>query len=226
MHQQGEEKQKAEEENEVIDPEKVQEIDSTKDTIHVAENSASTQTVEVKSTAQINETEPSAQGPPTPRSSPTRRKLYSPTHEHDTETPSTENHSIANQPTKKPKSSPSPPSLLLPQTSPQTSSTSPPRAFTPSKRTKRKSPFSDNSSDEEDASLRTVKKVKKVTFETEVISPLEQKRKMSIPYIVDEEGDEKLVSAVAGGCAEGEDSLFVREDEDGSDGESDDLFVR
>jgi hypothetical protein len=130
-------------------------------------------------------------------------------------------------PTPEPSSSQTASSLPVREVStPPTSSASTPH-------NKRK--FSLGSSDEERPSSsytseeeRPSKNVKKVSFEEKIMSPVERKRKMSIPYIVDNEVDEQIgeknvaEGAVMSG-SEGEVQIMENEEEGKDDG-LDDLF--
>ncbi|KAJ4367062.1 1,2-dihydroxy-3-keto-5-methylthiopentene dioxygenase [Neocucurbitaria cava] len=134
---------------------------------------------------------------PPPPSSPSNKRKRSPsnTSQEADDTPSRAEDQQdvgAEQPAKRLKSSLSPPRTPSPPTLRISTSSTPPTSTT-----SRDSPFRESDDDEdandEDEELsplslpKKVKKVKKVSFEIDVTSPVEGKRKMSIPYLVDAE---------------------------------------
>ncbi|CAO2649509.1 Nn.00g068940.m01.CDS01 [Neocucurbitaria sp. VM-36] len=172
--------------------------------------------------------------PPSPSSPPKKRKTPPPasqTHEITTSQPPTKKLKLSSPPSTSSFSSPPVSPKSQPTPAPQPPSTPPPSppspssSSTPSPSKKRKSPF-EESEDEDDGDggdegsdrVRPSKKVKKVTFELEVTSPVEgeREREMGVLDVGDGEGGESKDGTV--GVDEGDGV------EDGGDSDFDYLF--
>ncbi|KAF1850969.1 uncharacterized protein K460DRAFT_350954 [Cucurbitaria berberidis CBS 394.84] len=228
VHQQEKEEEQEQEQKETAEENEVTETIETQETIDITdtmEKIATTQIIGVDHTTQLDETEPSAEDTST-LPSPSKKRKRSSTPEQIPEVSSSKELDTNAQPAKKLKSSPAEEEITVIQeevtrpSTPQPSSSVPPSpSSTPSplKSTKRKNVFSDSMAEEEDSSVtsstpsRLVEKVKRVAFSPEVTSPCGRERKMSIPYMVDVEGDAGVVNGEVDNTALSED------DEDGLD---------